>query len=236
MPLFEKKKEAQEVRKLSDIVMDMLASNVPDDQILKTLLQMGVAEAEAASILEGAKKEFRAFAETRLTYAMDNWLDKKKADITGLIDAETAGIKKELTLQTDLKMLEQKNYIDKKADAAVSEVGSVKSDLFSYKVNMDSKMQGLEAELDRMRFRGPAKLLMGVCLVIAGIILSIWFALTLKVQLDLGDIPLSEKMFPLAAAAVPIIAGVVLVKFGLDVLNEKKHKEFKEVGLDKIGK
>lgn len=230
MPIFERKKAKPEAKKVSEIVFGMLANNMSEDRIIQTLLQSGVSKTEAQTILTGAKKQYKDYVGSRLDAFVDKLLEQKKQEITRHIESEIKTAKEEVFLQSDLKFMEQKQYVDKRVESLRKEVDSLKNDIYSLRVDADAKMGYIKSEVEGLRFKGAPRILLSVLMMLAGVLLIAFFSLTMK-DILLVELALEQNLPYIGFYILFIFVGLILLKLGTDIYFEKAKKHV-GVGLD----
>ncbi|MEM0372423.1 MAG: hypothetical protein QXO69_01075 [archaeon] len=151
-----------DVRKLTDIVIEMLAQNVSEQNILITLQQSGLSESAAKGVLKKAKTEF----EQSLAEKLDSIVDKK---IREKAEEKLEEIKKEFALQQDLKLMEQKDYTDKRVAEEKRELDLLKSELVSLKLKEETELRKMQDKIDLLRISGATQKMMSLGLMIVGL-------------------------------------------------------------------
>ena len=242
MAIFKKKGEDQtpEIKKLSEIVFGMLVENVPDEQILINLQQLGLDESRAKQVLSKSKQEFEQFTTQKLEAAVERIVNKK-------LDLREEKMKKQKELQLDLKLDEQKSYTDKVKREVMDEVGHLQSDFTSLKLDVQGKMNLIDKTVNLLKMSGSTQKMVSIALLLGGIFglaASIFLAYD-TVQYFLDKEPLGIGILLtwfviillLAAALVAFQIGLKIysmgrVKFeklGADFIKKKKEEEEKSI-------
>ena len=154
---------AKDVAKLSSIVIDMLAQNISDDKITSYLVQSGVDEASAKSVLNKAKSEFDKTVSERLEAV----IDRKMSEMTA---QKLQELKKDFSTHEEFRFMEQKDYADKKIEEAQEEINSLKSELVTLKLKDETEMKRIHDKLDLMNMSGITQRLLSLGLVVVGIL------------------------------------------------------------------
>ncbi len=151
-----------DVRKLTDIVLDMLASGLSDSQIIVNLQQSGLPKQKATDVLGAAKKQFQQYSGAKLGSTVESMTSERLQK--GMTD-----IKKDVGLQVDLKFMEQKAYTDKKVDELKTEVESLKSEVTDLKIGIDTKLKTSVQQAASSQTKGATQRLLYVLLLVIGI-------------------------------------------------------------------
>lgn len=149
--------------KLLKIVLDMLAENVPDQHIIITLQQSGVSEIKAKEVLEQAKKKFKMTVDSIIERKVDELTDK-------ILREKMTAFSREMKLQQDLKLMEQKEYTDKSRAELEAELHSVESDVTSMKSSVGLKLREITKLADETRKSKPNQRNIGIGLLLIGIL------------------------------------------------------------------
>ena len=151
-----------DVKKLTDIVIEMLAQNVSEQNIIITLQQSGLSETSAKDVLTKAKSQF----EQSLAEKLDSIVDRKVSDRA----AERFGdLKKELVLQQDLRFMEQKGYTDKRVADESREIDSLKSEILAVKLKEETELRKMQDKIDMLKISGSTQKMLSLGLIIVGL-------------------------------------------------------------------
>ncbi|GEM_PF-6620345 len=231
MPLFQKKEGTREApRKLSDIVLEMITRNIPEDKIISTLVSTGLSETEAVQVYQQVKKDYEGYLGSKLKLEVHRLFDEEKEGLQNMIREEMKKMEKQVLLKAELKSMEQKELLEKKISDMKATTDSVKSDLFNFKIQFNSALQDVQKQLNQMKVKGTTKILISIVLMLSGALIALFSFLQLYNILI--RFALSVDLVPLSVSAVMVIVGAVFAKFGTDIYLSTQKKEFKEYGLD----
>ena len=230
MPIFEKKEEEKlKTREVLDIIFDMLSTDVPEDKILSMLQEMGMGEEEAKQTLSAAKAKYDALVQSSLSAAVDKLLSKEKEELLERVDSKVESMKKDLLLKLDINAPEQRKYMDTKISEVMSELNTLKSDLFSTKVEINSRLKALEEQAGQSKKRA-ADLLLPVMMMIIGI--AVMFFGADKVRSLIMPFEL-KNLVELFLYVIVILIAIVLIIVGFKQY-PKEAKEFKPAGMEYV--
>jgi hypothetical protein len=151
-----------DIRKLTDIVIDMLAQNVSEENIIVTLQQSGLSDSAAKEVMKKAKSEF----EQSLAEKLDSIVDRKVADRA---NERFGDLKKEFVLQQDLRFMEQKGYTDKRVAEDKREIDSLKSELVALKLKEETQHRNMQDKIDLLKISGVTQKMLSLGLIIVGL-------------------------------------------------------------------
>lgn len=157
-----------ETTRLSEIVLEMLANNIPDEEIIVNLQQSGLTKQKAQQVLEKAKEGFKEFTGKRIDAIIEKKLSER-------LDEKIEKIRKEQTLQSDLKFIEHKKYIDKISEGVRAEVASLKSEVGDIRIGTEAALKGVLREMDTLKVTSSTQRYLSIGLVIGGIFSCILF-------------------------------------------------------------
>jgi hypothetical protein len=140
------------------------------------------------------------------------------------VDSKVDALKKDFLLRLEITAPEREKYADTKLGPVTSELSSLKSDLFSTKVEFNSRLKALEAK-SGMAQKKTSETALSIILMIAGIFITLFGAYQI-----IGQAASKSELF---LYAIAIIIGIVFVIDGFQKY-PKKAKEFKPVGLDYV--
>jgi hypothetical protein len=229
MPIFEKKEEKLKTREVLDIIFDMLSSDVPEEKILGMLGQMGMGDDEAKKTLSIAKQKFDALIQSSLSATVDKLLAKEREELMERVDSKVESLKKDVLLKLDIKSPEQEKYTDTKLELVTSEINSLKGDLFSAKVEFNTRLKELEDKSGKTEKRS-SEILLPVILMIVGIFVTFFGASQIRdilMNLDLA------KLTEIFLYAIVIIIGIVFIVVGFQKY-PREIKEFQPAGLEYV--
>ena len=233
MAIFDKGKKSAPVegKKLSEIVYQMLVENVPDEQILINLQQLGLDESRAKQVLSKAKTEFGSYIENKLSFAVEKLVNEK-------LDKWSAKRSKKSDLLFDLKVAEQKKYVDNVKLELMDEINGLKSDFAVMKMEVASKLSLVDKTVDLLKISGSSQKLMSVMLLIGGVlaIASGLFLANSLIQSLLNSPSLNITIIiNLFVVFILFIAGIVALNIGFKIYS-LGSKTFEKVGADFIRK
>lgn len=153
---------APDIFKLNEIVLDMLAQNMTDEQIIVSLQQSGLEEESAKKVLEKAKSSF----ELSLSEKFDRLVDKK---VREKLEEKFNDYKKDLDLKQDLRFMEQKEYTDKRVREEKREIDSIKSELVGLKLKEETALRKIEDKINLLKMSGSTQKLLAVALLLAAV-------------------------------------------------------------------
>jgi len=229
MPIFEKKEEKLKTREVLDIIFDMLSSDVPEEKILSMLRQMGMGNEEAKKTLSAAKQKFDALVQSSLSAAVDKLLAKEREELMERVDSKVESLKKDVLLKLDIKSPEQEKYTDTKLESVTSEINSLKGDLFSAKVEFNTRLKELEDKSGKTEKRS-SEILLPVILMIVGIFVMFFGASQIR---DLLMNPDLAKLTEIFLYAIVIVIGIVFIVVGFQKY-PREIKEFQPAGLEYV--
>ena len=240
MAVFEKGKKPVEGKNLSDIVYQMLVENVPDEQILVNLQQLGLDESRAKQVLSKAKTEFENYLKDKLSYKVEQLVNEK-------LDKWSSQSGKKNTLLFELKGEEQKKYVDEVKSDLMDEINGLKSDFSAMKLDVSSKMKLIDKTVALLQMSGSTQKMISVALLLAGIF-SIAAALFLSNSLihfllsgnSLGSSSLVSSFVIILLLAAGIasldiglkiysIGSSYLEREGVNFINKQKKDEEKSI-------
>lgn len=225
------------IEKLSEIVLDMMGQNVSENEIVTYLQQTGLTLKESQDILAKSKD----FFEKSLNERLDNVVDKKVGEKA---TQKFEQMKKDFELKQDFKLMEQKNYTDKKVNEKMQEINSVKSELVSLKLKEEAELKRMQDKIDLLKMSGSTQKYLGSGLLMGGVfalIAVLYFSFVVLSNYILQSKPIDFYlviyiMFILilgiaASASLNIgykifsTAERKLEQVGLEIINKKKKEE-----------
>ncbi len=204
-------------KSLSEIVVQMLSENVPEEEIITSLVQTGVSEDKARKVLEKAKQEFEKFLGKKLEVKVSEIINKKLED-------KFDEMRKEFGLKTGFTVSDLKEYSDKKDEELKQELAALKTELGALRIEVEEKLKTKPKEISGKVLR---KNVLGYALIIAGLLLSVFL---LHYLVELGSVfsfrVFSFKLF-FDFGVIVVLALVVyfLVVSGFRVLEFVKSEE-----------
>ncbi len=225
------KKPPVEGKNLSDIVYQMLVENVPDKQILVNLQQLGLDEQKAKQVLSKAKKEFEEYIENKLASAVEKLVDEK-------MDEWAEQKEKKSSLLFDLKVAENKKYVDDVKQQLVEEIEGLKSDFSSMKLEVDSHLKLVDKTIDLLKLSGSTQRMLSAALMLGGIA-SIAGGLFLSSKVVSAVLESTEMNTGLVISIfillILLAAGIVALNIGFKVYSIGSSK-MAEAGIDFLKK
>ena len=242
MAIFNKKEEIKspETKRLSEIVFQMLVENVPEEQIVINLQQLGLDESRAHQVLSKAKQEFENFIEKKLEVSVERIVNEK-------LDEAEEKKRRQREFQIGLKFDEQKTYTDKSRREVMDEVGHLKSDFTSLRLGVESEMKLVDKTVKLLKMSGSTQKMLSVALLLAGVfgIASAIYLSYDTIQYFLSRQPLNAGIF-LGWFVIILLLGAYLVAFqtgfriysmgrvhfeklGADFIREKRREEEKSI-------
>jgi hypothetical protein len=229
MPIFDKREDKPKTREVLDIVFDMLSSDVPEDKIISMLKQMGMGDEEAKQTLSAAKQKFEALVQSSLSAAVDKLLAKEKEDLLARVDSKADAMKRDLLLKLDIRAQEDKKYVDQKADSVGAEISGLKGDLFSTKVEFNTRLRTLEDKTGQQQ-KKASEAILPLLLMIVGIVIMFYGAAQLR------DLIFAFTMAQLGSVLLyfnVMIVGIAFILVGFQKY-PREAKEFTSVGLEYV--
>ena len=223
--------ESKDVNKLVLIVLDMLAQNISDDQILLSLQQTGLDEKQAKDVLSRARESFQQSLAERLDSVIDIKLNEK-------LKEKMDEFKKDQDLKQDLRFMEQKGYTDKKISEESQEIDSLKSELVSLKLKEETSLKKIEDKINLLKMSGSTQKMTSVGLIFAAI-----FSIIAAVYFSISAFNHIVKMMPIDFNFIALILLIVILAFvafiGLKTgfkIYSMGEKQMEKIGLDFISK
>ena len=229
MPIFEKKEGKLQTREILDIIFDMLSSDVPEAKILSMLEEMGMGDEEARQTLSAAKAKYEALVQSSLSSAVDKLLSKEKEELMERVDSKVESLRKDLLLKVDMNSPEQRKYIEDRISEVNQELNTLKNDLFSTKVEVNTRLKTVEEQAGVGKKR-TGEVLISVVFMIAGIIV-LFYGLN-----QMRELVLQFEFQKLTDIFLYLI--VVLIGLVISIVGWKKYpheiKEYKPAGMEYV--
>jgi hypothetical protein len=229
MPIFEKKEGKLQTREILDIIFDMLSSDVPEAKILSMLEEMGMGDEEARQTLSAAKAKYEALVQSSLSAAVDKLLSKEKEELMERVDSKVESLRKDLLLKVDMNSPEQRKYIEDRISEVNQELNTLKNDLFSTKVEVNTRLKTVEEQAGVGKKR-TGEVLISVVFMIAGIIV-LFYGLN-----QMRELVLQFEFQKLTDIFLYLI--VVLIGLVISIVGWKKYpheiKEYKPAGMEYV--
>lgn len=231
MPIFEKKEEEEtlKTREVLDIIFDMLSTDVPEEKILSMLQEMGMGAQEAKQTLSAAKAKYEALVQSSLSAAVDKLLSKEKEELLERVDSKVESMRKDLLLKLDINSPEQRKYIDSKVSQVTAELNTLKSDLFSTKVEINARLKALEEQAGQTKKRA-ADMLVPVIMIVIGIGVMFFGANMVRSLIMPFDM---KNLVEIFLYLIVVLIGIVLIIVGFKQY-PKETKEFKPAGMEYV--
>lgn len=219
--------EETEARRLSQIVLNMLAENVPEKDIIINLQQAGLSAVKAKQVLEKAKQQFQEFSGKEINRVVEG-------RVSDTVDRQMAEARREFALQSDLKFTEQKGYVDKRIGELKSEIDALKSEVVGSKIDIDSKIKTALKRVQTLGVASTAPKALSIVLIIAGIfsiIAFLFFGYEVMNSLARRS-PFDMYMFlRVAIVVLSLIIGIICLRLGGRAYSAGK-KKFETVGME----
>jgi hypothetical protein len=227
MPIFERGQGKPQTREILDIIFDMLSTDVPEDKILNMLKQMDLSDEEAQKTLSVAKQKYEALVQSSLSTAVDKLLAKEKEELLERVDSKVAAMKHDMLLKMDMSSPDLEKYIDKRMAPVLSELNSLKGDVFSTKVELNNRLKGLESKSGKDEKRST-DILIPVILMIVGIFIMFFGANSVRDLLMNFEVASLTDIF---LYMIVIIIGIVFIIVGFQKY-PRETKEYQLSGLE----
>ena len=222
MALFEKLKKQPKRVDLHSLVLDLVTQGVPKETVLNNLIQAGMPQQDAELLYDSTKKEYEGLFNSKIGKSIKEASNKSKQEMIKEMEDEVEQIKKELDVHINLKNTEQREYTDRKVNGLENEVSSLKSDMFSLKVNFEKELKDLDSEVEEVRLKGFIRVLVSIISILTGAVMEIWSVTQLH---NLLSNPIDDMMLSIAIYIVVLIGGLIFGWLGVSVyISEKKHK------------
>lgn len=219
--------EETEARSLSQIVLNMLAENVPERNIITNLQQAGLSAEKAKQVLEKAKQQFQEFSGREIDRVVE-------AKVSDAVDRHMTEARREFALQSDLKFTEQKGYVDKRIGELKSEIDALKSEVVGSKIDIDSKIKTALKRVQTLGAASTAPKMLSIALIIAGLIsvvVFLFFGYEVVNSLTRRS-PFDMYMFlRVAIVILSLIIGIICLRIGGRAYSAGK-KKFETVGME----
>jgi len=229
MPIFEKKEGKLQTREILDIIFDMLSSDVPEEKILSMLEEMGMGDEEARQTLSAAKAKYEALVQSSLSAAVDKLLSKEKEELMERVDSKVESLRKDLLLKVDMNSPEQRKYMEDRISEVNQEVNTLKSDLFSTKVEVNTRLKAVEEQAGVGKKR-TGEVLISVVFMIAGIIVLFYGLSQMRELVLLFEF---QKLTDIFLYLIVVLIGLVI-----SIVGWKKYpheiKEYKPAGMEYV--
>lgn len=226
-----KKEERQELPSVLKTVLDMLALNTPETKIRSDLKGMGLEQDEIEQVLARAKKDYASFLESSLGGRVDQLWKEKRADISDMIGTEVGRQKKDVLLQLDLKLMEAKTYTDRKTADVLSQMETLRSDVYTARAEAKVNVDNMRAELEGLKLSGIEKRLLAMGVAFAGIFVILYPLATINILAELSRKTASEALAYAGLWIALLVFGILLVRAGISVYSarpkRKEHELFK---------
>jgi len=229
MPIFEKKEGKLQTREILDIIFDMLSSDVPEEKILSMLKEMGMGDEEARQTLSAAKAKYEALVQSSLSAAVDKLLSKEKEELMERVDSKVESLRKDLLLKVDMNSPEQRKYMEDRISEVNQELNTLKNDLFSTKVEVNTRLKTVEEQAGVGKKR-TGEVLISVVFMIAGIIVLFYGLSQMRELVMLFEF---QKLADIFLYLIVVLIGLVIA-----IVGWKKYpheiKEYKPAGMEYV--
>ncbi|RLG21627.1 hypothetical protein DRN74_01855 [Candidatus Micrarchaeota archaeon] len=212
MAIFKKSKLA--TKDIQSLVLEMITKAKPKEEVIQTLTASGLSGEEAEMIYESAKKEYEKLLKSEIGKAIQKAADERKQEIIRQLEEEMAAMEKELKTHLDLEAMKEKQELNKKLEHVDAEVGALKSELFSVKMDTKKKISELESEVETVRLKGFIKILLSIVTILASIVMALFSVTNIyKVLANMeGDV-----LLPIVLYLVVFIGAVMFTWLGVKV-------------------
>jgi hypothetical protein len=221
MPIFDRKQGKPETREILDIIFDMLTSDVPEEKILSMLKQMGISDEEAKMTLSAAKQKYEALVKSSLSAAVDKLLTKEKEELLERVDTKVDSLKKDVLLKMEMANPQLQKYVDSKLDPMSTDINSLKSDLFSTRIEFTNRLKALEQKSGQEE-KKSSEILLPVILMIIGIFVMFYGASQERDLLMSFNVADMTNIF---LYGIVMVMGIVFIIVGFQKY-PKKEKEY----------
>jgi uncharacterized membrane protein YuzA (DUF378 family) len=233
MPIFEKKEgpaEKPKTREILDIIFDMLSADVPEENIISMLKQMGLGDEEAQKTLSTAKLKYEALVQSSLSAAVDKLLAKERGELMNRVDAKVDSMRKELLLKADMTAPEAQKYVDNRFSEVDAEISTIKSDLFSSKSDFNSRLRTVEEKTGETE-KKTSKVLASILVIIAGIFILFFAANQIR---DLLSNFQTSSLSDIIVYLIVILIGLVVIVIGIKYYPKEQSQEFRPTGTEYV--
>ncbi|MFH0986968.1 MAG: hypothetical protein V1911_02855, partial [Candidatus Micrarchaeota archaeon] len=148
-----------EIRKLSEIVFDMISENVPDSVMSSTLQQYGMTKQQAEDVINKVKDEYGKFTGAKLQEVVRKVLEEK-------FSRRMTELKKEIELREEIKDMEHRKYVDSKAEQIEKEVGILKSHDTELEFDVENRLDKMESKLEMLKTVDPKQKMLATGLLL----------------------------------------------------------------------
>lgn len=223
MALFEKQKKQPKKVDLHTLVLELITQGIPKETIMNNLIQAGMDQKDAELLYGSTKMEYDGLFKSEMGKSIKDASDKNKQQIIKELEKEIEQMKRDLDVHLNIKNTEQKEYTDRKLNSIESEVNGIKSDMFSFKVNLEKEIKDLDSEVEEVRLKGFIRVLISIISILTGAVMAI-LSVTQLYNILLN--PPEQLMLSVAIYIVVLIGAVIFGWLGVNVyISEKKHKK-----------
>lgn len=224
MALLGKKKEKPEAPSVLKTVLDMLATDAPESKIRADLKGMGLEPDEIEQVISRARKDYAAFSESTLAGRVEQLWKGERPEISSMIETESDRRKKDVLLQLDLKMLEAKNYTDKKASDILSQMETLRGDVYSTRAEAKVAVDTVRSDIEELKLSGIEKRLLAIGIAFAGIFIILYPLATINVFGELAGKSGAEALAFAGLWGLLVLFGVLLVRAGMTVYSARPKR------------
>lgn len=208
-----------------DIVFDMLATDVPEPKILGVLLQMGMSEQESKAVITAAKAKLEKYLESRMATSIDKLFDTRKKELEDFLAAKLSETQRQIQLQNDLKLMEQKKFTEDALTALRREVESLKQEAYSSRMELSGDVQRALSQTEVLGMKTAPRLL-SLVLIAAGLFSAIVSVVFIKGVVDQFAPGLKAPNFfdvapQLLLYCVFLLLSVIIIKVGVNLFRIK---------------
>ncbi len=227
MALFDRPKKEPKRVDLHTLVLELVTQGVPKETVVNNLIQAGMSQQNAELLYDSTKKEYEGLFKSQIGKSIKDASDKSKQQVIKELEDEVEEMKRSLDVHINIKNAEQKEYTDRKVNSLENEVGSIKSDMFSFKVNLEKEIKDVEAEVEEVRLKGFIRVLVSIISILTGAVMAI---LSVSQLYNLLNNPVDDAMLPIAVYIVVFIGAIIFSWLGVHVyISEKKQKKHTKI-------
>ncbi len=221
--LKDKKKEDTGKMELSEIVLDMLIENEPEEEIQKTLESTGLKPGEAEKVLKKIKKDYYGFMSQRLDERVEELFEENSEELINKFNEKIKNRLEETQLKIDLRFTEMQDSLEEKLSEIEEQLH------LNEEMNRDLKdktvmgYNQLKKDIKSIEFSGPLQGVTSASLMLIGVMAIVYSLSAIPHLPNLLQNPLSVSLLPLSIVVISIVAGLVLFIFGFNILRRIKR-------------
>lgn len=220
--------------KLRDIVLDMMVEGKSREEILNSLQDTGLSEEESESVYKKIKEEYEEYIGERLDRRVKQLFQEQKKDMMSRVDSKLEQFGKDIKTKRDLKFSEQEEYIDKKVEGIGRRVDNLQDELYSLRTDMRARIKEMSESLKK---RGPSRMgkkAFSIIIILIGVLIITYPLLSIQVTKTLMEESLPKGLVSAAVRAVSVVAGLLVMRFGVGIYSASKGEKLKEIGQEWI--